>query len=211
MARTAKQPQPDPLYGVHPAVLMTQKWVGTLKEKTGRTLEQWVAFIRKEGPTDEKERRTWLKEALGLGANTAWWLAERAAGRGTEDDDPRRYLMAAPRYVADLYSGGKAGLRSLHDQLVALGRSLGDDVKLCPCKTIVPLYRNHVIAQIKPTTRTRIDFGLALKGQQVGGRLIDTGGEAKKDRITHRFAITCAADIDAEVARWLRVAYDLDG
>ena len=30
------------LYSVHPGVLMTQKWVSTLKEKTGRTLEEWL-------------------------------------------------------------------------------------------------------------------------------------------------------------------------
>ena len=76
--------------------------------------------------------------------------------------------------------------------LLALGRSLGSDVKVCPCKTIVPLYRKHVFAQIKPTTRTRIDLGLALKDTKVPKRLIDTGGLAKKDRITHRIEITSA-------------------
>jgi hypothetical protein len=87
---------------------------------------------------------------------------------------------------------------------------MGKDVKACPCQTIVPLYRKRVFAQIKPTTRTRIDFGLALKDTKATGRLTDTGGFAKKDRITHRFAITSLADIDAEVKRWLRTAYEMD-
>src|SRR5262249_26367420 len=103
-------------------------------------------------------------------------------------------------------------LRPLHDALIELGRSLGEDVKICPCQTIVPLYREHVFAQIKPTTRTRIDFGLALKKatRKIPKRLIDTGGVAKGDRITHRFAISSANDIDDEVKTWLRIAYDLD-
>ncbi len=42
------------------------------------------------------------------------------------------------------------------------------------------------------------------------GRLIDTGGFAKRDRITHRIPITCLADIDDEVKRWLKVAYERD-
>src|SRR5262245_56290903 len=130
MPRATKKPRADAMYGVHPAVLMTQKWVGTLAEKTGRSLAQWIELINQEGPADEQERRRWLKEQFGLGTNTAWWLAERAAGRGSEDDDPASYLRAAPGYVDALYSGGKAGLRPLHDQLAALGRSLGDDVKL---------------------------------------------------------------------------------
>ena len=82
--------------------------------------------------------------------------------------------------------------------------------KACPCSTIVPLYRNHVFAQIKPTTQTRIDMGFALGDLKATGRLIDTGGFAKKDRITHRIPITSAADIDDEVKHWLRVAYDRD-
>ena len=40
--------------------------------------------------------------------------------------------------------------------------------------------------------------------------MIDTGGYARKDRITHRFEITSAKDIDDEVKRWLKVAYDRD-
>ena len=78
------------------------------------------------------------------------------------------------------------------------------------CQTIVPIYRNHVIAQVKPATRTRIDFGFALGDTKANGRLIDTGGFAKKDRITHRIPITAPEDIDAEVRKWLKVAYDRD-
>lgn len=57
-----------------------------------------------------------------------------------------------------------AALRPLHDTLIEGALRLRDEVKICPCQTIVPLYRNHVIAQIKPATNKRIDFGLALKG-----------------------------------------------
>jgi hypothetical protein len=56
----------------------------------------------------------------------------------------------------------------------------------------------------------RIDFGFTLKDTKPTGRLIDTGRYAKKARISHRIAITSAADIDDEVKRWLRKAYELD-
>jgi hypothetical protein len=96
------------------------------------------------------------------------------------------------------------------DLLYDLARSIGDDIKISPGKTIVPVYRKHVIAQIKPTTRTRIDFGLALKDTPAKGRLIDTGGFAKKDRITHRIEITSVDDVDDFVEKWLRKAYEMD-
>jgi len=198
------------IYGVHPGVLMTQKWITELKQKTGRTLEEWLTHIKKDGPADEVERRAWLKEKHGLGTNTAWWLAERSIGKGKETSDPDAYLEAAEHDVEKMFSGGKAHLRPVYDALLKLGLKIGKGVKACPGKTIVPLYRNHVFAQIKPTTQTRIDMGFALGELKPTGRLIDTGGFAKKDRITHRIPITSLDDIDDDVKHWLKVAYDRD-
>jgi len=198
------------VYSVHPGVLMTQKWIGELKQKTGRSLEEWLTHSKKAAPKDEKSRRDWLKQEYGLGTNTASWLAERAEGKGEETGDPDLYLQAAERDVEKMFSGGKAGLRPLYDALLKLGLKTGKEAKACPCQTIVPLYRNHVFAQIKPTTQTRIDLGFALGDMKPKGRLIDTGGFAKKDRITHRIPITSMEDIDDEVKHWLKVAYDRD-
>ena len=203
-------PRRKSIYSVHPAVLMTQKWIAELKQKTGRSLEEWLAYIKKSGPKDETERRAWLKEQHGLGTNTASWLNARAAGRGEESGDPDLYLAAAERDVENMFSGGKAKLRPLYDALLKLGLKTGKEAKACPCSTIVPLYRNHVFAQIKPTTQTRVDMGFALGDMKPKGRLIDTGGFAKKDRITHRIPITSMDDIDDEVKHWLKVAYDRD-
>jgi hypothetical protein len=189
---------------------MAQKWVGDLPEKTGRSLDDWLRLIEAEGPPGEKERREWLKGHYRLGTNTAWWLAERSVGKGLEDSDPELYLQAADRYVAEMFAGGKAGLRPLFDELLRLGLSLGKDVKACPCKTIVPLYRHHVFAQLKPTTRTRLDLGLALGDTPPAGRLVETGGFAKGDRITHRIPISRPEDIDDEARDWLGRAYERD-
>jgi hypothetical protein len=208
MARAKKQGRSP--YGVHPGVLMVRDWIAKLPEKTGKSLEEWLSLVRTEGPAGEKERREWLKNVHKLGTNSAWWLAERAEGKGEEDGDPEAYLQAAPGMVEAMFAGSKAGLRPLYERLLDLALDLGADVKACPCKTIVPLYRNHVFAQIKPTTRTRIDFGLALGETKATGRLIDTGGWAKKDRITHRLAVSVPADVDEELERWLRKAYERD-
>jgi hypothetical protein len=210
MPKGATQQKKKSIYGVHPGVAMTQKWVAELKQKTGRSLDEWLRLIKKAGPKDEKARREWLKTQHGLGANSAWWLAERADGKGTEASDPDAYLEAAEGYVEKMFSGGKAGLRPIYDALLKTGLKLGKEVKACPCQTIVPLYRKHVFAQIKPTTQTRIDLGFALGDMKPKGRLIDTGGFAKKDRITHRIPISTLEDIDDEVKRWLQVAYERD-
>jgi hypothetical protein len=198
------------LYEVHPGVASVQKWIADLKSKTGRSLDEWIALLRKEGPEDYHSRRTWLKSKHKLGTNSAWWIAERAEGKGDEEDTPEKYLATAVKYVEEQYSGKRAALRPIYDQLLSFAKSLGPDVKACPCKTMVPLYREHVFAQIKSTTNSRVDLGLcftAYKGA-LPKRLIDTGGLAKKDRITHRIEVTSPDQIDADLKRWLRAAYD---
>ncbi len=196
-------------YDLHPSVLMAQKTLAGLKQKTGRSLDEWILLVQQKGPQDEKQRREWLKTKHGLGTNYASWIVEQSLGKGS-DGSPDSYLVSADRYVAEMFSGGKAALLPIYEELLKLGRSLGADVKVCPCQTMVPFYRNHVFGQIKPSTRDRIDLGLALKDTKVPKRLIDTGGFAKKDRITHRIEINSVNDIDDEVKRWLKKAYDMD-
>lgn len=197
-------------YSVHPSIAMVQSWVVSLPQKTGRSLDEWIRLVKKEGPSLEQDRRDWLKANYGLGTNTAWWIAERAIGRSLESEDPKAYLRAAEGYVAGMFAGKKAGLRPVYDAILKLVLTLGRDVKICPCKTMVPIYRRHVFAQIKASTANRIDLGLALEDSSVPERLIDTGGLVKKDRITHRIIVASPAEVDAEVKHWLRFAYNLD-
>lgn len=200
------------LYSVHPGVAMMERWIAELKVKTGRSLDEWLRHIKSAGPPDEKSCREWLKAAYGLGTNSAWWLAEKAVGDplAFSDDSPEAYLAACPVYVAEMYAGPRASLQPIHDELVRLAKGLGDDVRICPCQTIVPLYRNHVFAEIKPATNKRIDLGFSLGDEPFTARLVDTGGRAKKNRITHNVALTSPAEIDLQVKRWLREAYERD-
>ena len=51
MPRTATHPEKKSIYGVHPGVLMTQKWIAELKAKD-RALAGRVARIHQEGRTE---------------------------------------------------------------------------------------------------------------------------------------------------------------
>ncbi len=197
-------------YSVHPGVAQIKKWIQDMPQKTGRSLDEWLALTRKSGPPTEKERIEWLKKEHNLGTNNAAWIAGRLEGKNTEEDSPEAYLKQAEEWVEAQYAGPRSALRPLYEQLLKLGFSIGKDVKACPCKTMVPLYRNHVFAQIKPSTNTRIDFGLALGNTKAPKRLINTGGYEKKDRITHRIEVKSKADIDEELKRWLKKAWEMD-
>lgn len=199
-------------YSPHPSIALITNWIAALPKTTGKSLDEWLEFVQKKGPKTEAERQVWLKEEHGLGTNAAWWIAERSVGKGSDEDAPEGYLRVALKYVEDMYAGSRVGLRPIYNELLALGLSLGKDVRVCPCKTMVPFFRKHVFAEVKPSTRTRIDLGLAL-GKHKGKlpkRLIDTGGAAKKDRITHRIEVTSLQDLDVELKKWLKTAYELD-
>lgn len=198
---------PASVYSVHPGIAMIEKWIAELPDKTGRSIDEWIELLKKSGPVTEKERREWLKREHTLGTNACWWIAERAEGKGGRNSEADDYLEAAEGYVRDMFSGKKAALVPLYQPLLKLGFSLSKDVKACPCRTMVPFYRTHVFAQIKPSTNTRIDLGLALGDRKTPKRLINTGGFAKKDRITHRIEITKLEEIDDEVKRWMELAY----
>ncbi|HVS37931.1 MAG TPA: DUF5655 domain-containing protein [Gemmataceae bacterium] len=191
-------------YDAHPGLGMEEAWIARMPEKTGKSLEQWKRLLQATGLATEKERRDWLKKQHQVGTNYAMLIAQLSIGKNRLTDYEDGAALVEAMFAR------KEGLRPIYEQLLRLGKSLGKDVKACPCKTMVPLYRNHVFAQLKPSTKTRVDLGLALKDEPAGGRLIDTGGRAKGDRITHRLAVTAPAEVDDELKRWLRKAYEMD-
>jgi hypothetical protein len=109
-----------------------------------------------------------------------------------------------------MFVGPPAALRPVYDELLKMALAVGKGAQACPGKTAVALYRNHVFAQIKVATSTRIDFGLALGNRRTPKRLLDTGGFEKKDRITRRIEVKSKGDIDDELKKWLRKAYEED-
>jgi Domain of unknown function (DUF5655)/Domain of unknown function (DUF4287) len=197
-------------YDAHPSIRMVQSIISGMKENTGRSLEEWLQLAQKKGPAKERQRKEWLKKEYGLGTNYAGWIAGRSLGKSDEYEDPKQYLQHALDNVESMFGGPKAHLRPIYDGILTYAMNLGLDIRVSPCRTIVPIYRKHVIAQIKPTTRTRIDLGLALKDAKVPKRLINTGGYEKKDRITHRIEITKPEDFDEEAKRWIKIAYEKD-
>ena len=93
MAKTSAA-KSQSIYGVHPGVAMVQKSLADLKQKTGRSLEEWIALVKREAPKGEKERRDWLKTKHKLGMNSASWIAERAADQSyTCDPPPGRHVV----------------------------------------------------------------------------------------------------------------------
>lgn len=199
-------------YDVHPGVAMMRKWADELPGKTGRSLDQWAALVNASDIEGRANRVAWLREVHHLGTNTAGQIVEYAADRHSWDGDPATYLKQAGRYVADMFAGPKGGLRPVFDRAVREGRKLGKDVKICPCKTIVPFYRTRVFAELKPATRARLELSFALPADVPFEGILKPNPRADaKDRLKHQVHLAAPADVTPEVLGWLKAAYDGDG
>jgi predicted transport protein len=111
-----------------------------------------------------------------------------------------------PASAQDLVDGqyrGKENLRPIYEAVLAAATALGTDVEVVPKKAGVSLRRSKQFALVAPTTKTRADLGINLKGVGPTKRLLEVGGMC-----THKVAITDRAQIDAELLGWLTEAYE---
>jgi hypothetical protein len=177
-----------------------QNMIAGMKEKTGRTLEQWSALAKASG--EEKHGRivAHLKKEHGLGHGYANLVAHTHLKSGSISAGSGDELVDAQ------YAGAKAPLRPWYDRLVKAIGAFGRDVEFAPKKQYVSLRRSKQFGLIQPSTATRMDIGLALKGIPPKGRLEAAG--SWNGMVSHRVRVEAAGAVDAELIAWLRAAYD---
>lgn len=171
----------------------------SLKEKTGRDLAEWVTIARASGIGKHKALVDHLKSDHRLTHGYANTIALKCfeSDAGSIGDDA---LMAA------MFDGPKANLRPIYDLIMEKIGSFGGDVSLAPKKGYVSIRRAKQFAIAQPSTRDRFDLGLTLKGLDANGRLEAAG--SWNAMVTHRVRLARLEEVDAEVAAWLRLAYD---
>jgi hypothetical protein len=172
-----------------------------LEEKTGRSLDAWVKLARAAKLEKHGQIVAFLKKEHELTHGYANLVALKALESA---DAP---AAGSDDLVAAQYAGAKAALKPIYDSLVASIRAFGTDVELSPKKAYVSLRRSKQFGLIQPTTATRVDVGLVLKGVAPAGRLEAAG--SFNAMVTHRVKIADIAEVDAELVRWLRQAYQL--
>jgi predicted transport protein len=160
---------------------------------------QWVSLAKKSGAGKHGEIVKHLKAEHGLGHGYANLVAQEALRGGSAPaggDD----LLAAQ------YAGAKAGMRPVYDRLAKAISALGKDVETAPKKTYVSFRRSKQFALVQPSTKTRVDVGINLKGTPAKGRLEASG--SFNAMVTHRVRIGAAGEVDKELMGWLRQAYE---
>lgn len=178
----------------------TATMIENLARQTGKTLDAWVTLVRKRGLTKHGVVVKWLKSDHDVTHGYANLIAHAAfqsdAGSAASED----------ALVDAQYAGEKAGLRPLYDRLIGEVRRFGADVGIAPKKGYVSLRRSKQFALVQPSTKTRLDVGINLKGVTPAGRLEASG--SFNAMVSHRVRVASAAEIDKELVGWLKAAYD---
>jgi hypothetical protein len=180
-----------------------------IQARTGRSIAELHAAIAASGLAKVGERRSWAMEQFKLGygdANAlALWMGKPLPDLGpapgaappSADGDP----------LDAIYTGAKAGLRPLHDAVMAEITRLGE-FEIAPKKGYLSLRRKKQFAMVGPATKDLIEIGLNAKDLAPHARLklLPAGGMCQA---TTRIAN--ASEIDAVLKGWLAQAYAAAG
>ena len=175
-----------------------------IQTRTGKTLDQLYAIIRKSGLAKHGEIRDMLKRDVGMGhgdANTVvhtFFKAESGApDKAASSDDT----------LDQIYVGPKASLRPIHEKLMESIAKFGE-FEVAPKKNYVSLRRKKQFAMIGPATNTRVEVGLNMKGVKGTDRLTELPAG---QMCQYKVKLTDAGEVDKELIGWIRQAYDSAG
>jgi hypothetical protein len=175
---------------------MAQSMIDNLPEKTGKSLEDWLKITRTSGLEKHGQIVKMLKSDHGMTHGFANLVAaktlEPASVPGGDD------------LVDNQYAGAKADLRPIYDAIIGEVKKFGSDVEVAPKKTYVSLRRNKQFGLVQPSTKTRVDVGVNLKGIDPTERLEASG--SFNSMVSHRVRITEKTEVDSALIAWLRQA-----
>lgn len=184
----------------------TATQIANIEKKTGKTLVQLTAAVKRCGKQKHGEIRSWLMETYGIGhgdANTLTHVALKSDGERAANASG-----ASPEDVLQtIYSGKKEHLRPIHDKLMTAISKFGD-FEIAPKKGYVSLRRKKQFAMLGPKTNERFELGLNLKDEIKDARVkaAPPGGMCQ-----YVVPLTSANDVDASLLAYVKRAYDAAG
>ena len=185
--------------------------LANIEARTGTSLAEFTALVQGSGLAKHGEIRDLLRAKFDLGYGDANTLAHMtrqggsaapAGAQAPADGDP-----AAADPADALYTGPKAALRPIHDELMRRIRELGD-FEVAPKQTYLSLRRKKQFAMIGPATKSQVEVGLNVKELPAADRLTTM---PPKSMCTYKTRLADVGEVDAELLGWLARAYDEAG
>lgn len=181
-----------------------------IQARTGKTIAELHAAVEAAGLARHGEKRSWLMAQFQLGHGDANAVVH-FIGKPLPGLDGPASAPAAPASDEDplqaIYAGPKAGLRSLHEAVLAQVRGFGA-FEEAPKKAYVSLRRKKQFAMVGPATREAVEIGLNAKDLPAHPRL-KVQPPGSMCQATTR--ISRADEVDVLLVGWLRQAWDAAG
>jgi predicted transport protein len=179
-----------------------QTQVANIEKATGKSVTEWAAVLKSSGFSKHGDLVNFLKEVHGLTHGNANMLVHVAnqshAGAAENETD----------WIAEQYKG-KEDMKTWYDAIMEMIGVIGSDVEIAPKKAYVSLRRKKQFAIIQPSTKTRMDIGLNIKGKDPAGMAEKAG--SWNAMCTHRIKLESAAGINDELKGWISAAYEQAG
>lgn len=180
----------------------------SMKKRTGRELDEWVALVEAEpglDPLDQGAVRAWLKQAHGLPQNSQWAIAFAAAERAG-------WVMPTPsQYADELFTGRKQALRPLHDAVVAAASGL-EGTEVQGRGTYTPVVRRTQFVAVAPGPRSTLRVGFRFREHVPDDpRLEPARGFAQATHWVHVPADADPASTASSLEPLLRAAWEQNG
>lgn len=181
-----------------------QTQLNNIQKKTGKSLEELAAIVRKSGLSRHGEIRDYLKRELGLGhgdANALVHAVLQSDGQRAAEGKP------ADAVLDEIYVGAKAGQRPIHEALMKHIAKFGE-FEVVPKKGYVSLRRKKQFAMIGPKTNTRFEVGINAQDLKKNPRLLK---QPKGSMCNYIVNLTGAQEVDPELIAWIKSAFEQAG
>jgi hypothetical protein len=180
--------------------------LANIQKKTGKSLEELTHLIQSSGLSKHGEIRSMLIGKLGLSYGDAHNLALYALKKDAQLVAKEKGLSAL-QVLDEIYTGPKAGLRSIHDKLMQAIEQFGQ-FESTPKKGYISLRRKRQFAMLGPATNTRFELGINIKHLDDDERLIP---QPTGSMCNYVIRLTSPDQVDQEVVNWVRMAFEAAG
>lgn len=181
-----------------------QTQVDNIQKKTGKSMEELTAIVKKSGLTKHGEIRDYLKRELGLGHGDANALVHAVL---QSDGQRAAEGKSADAVLDNIYSGARASQRPIHEALMKQIAKFGE-FESVPKKGYVSLRRKKQFAMLGPKTNTRFEVGINAKDLKKNLRLLE---QPKGSMCNYIVNLTEEQQVDPELIAWIKSAYEQAG
>ena len=180
-----------------------QGYLDNIKAKTGKTADDFKNLAAKKGllkPTIKAgEIVEWLKKDfdLGHGHAMAIYAVLKSANK------PK---LSSEDAIEKHFNGNKAVWRKTFDGFINKLKEFGNEIKVEPTSSYLSILNADKKFAVVQITNERMDIGIKLKGTEPTERFESSG--SWNTMMTHRVRINSQKQIDKELIKWLRNAYE---